>query len=354
MKLENRIKSFVKLGDFLEQFVAQKKNDEVEDINIIHYEKISSQIETEYTLNGWFSQENIRSSIEGVLLFLKENELRKWLGLYNVMDEGNPKKVGLILAGNIPLVGFHDLLCVLTSGNKCIIKLSSKDNRLFNSIIDVLISINEEFKDYIEITENRLSGFDAVIATGSNNSSRYFEYYFSKVPHIIRKNRNSVAILNGNETKDDLQLLSDDILKYYGLGCRNVSKLYVPKNYDFTPLFESMDDHKYLLNHNKYMNNHDYNSSIYLVNLLPHLDNGFLIIKPAEELSSPIAVVYSHEYENREDIEKEIESNKDALQCIVSADHGFSFETLPFGKAQAPGLLDYADNIDTMKFLTEL
>jgi hypothetical protein len=262
--------------------------------------------------------------------------------------------VGLILAGNIPMVGFHDVLCVLITGNVALIKASSQDARLIKYVLEMLIEIESSFKDQYYFVE-RLENFEAIIATGSNNTSRYFEYYFGKVPHIIRKNRNSVALLTGNETKEQLSELGHDIFDYYGLGCRNVSKLMVPKGYNFNFFFESIETYQPIINHHKYNNNYDYNKSIYLVNSDKHFDNGFLLLKEDERLASPLAVLFYEYYDNLDSAQKLLEEQSDKIQCIVStAPLQVQNQVVDFGKSQQPDLWDYADNIDTIEFLQKI
>lgn len=261
-------------------------------------------------------------------------------------------KIGLILAGNIPLVGFHDVLCVLASGHHALIKASSNDTRLIKYILNLLVEIAPEFKTRFTFVE-RLAHFDAVIATGSNNTSRYFEYYFGKVPHIIRKNRNSIALLTGNETKEQLFLLGHDIFDFFGLGCRNVSKLLVPAGYDFVPFFEAVEPHQPIIHHHKYNNNYDYNKSIYLVNSDKHLDNGFLLVKEDERLASPLAVLYFEYYDDMPAATSRLAELSEAIQCIVTHGHiDIGNQVVDFGQSQQPRLWDYADGVDTMAFLT--
>ncbi len=262
-------------------------------------------------------------------------------------------KTGLILAGNIPLVGFHDILCVLASGHIALIKLSSQDKLLIPYILRKLLEIEPGFNGRIEYIE-RLTGFDAVIATGSNNTSRYFDYYFGHVPHIIRKNRNSIAILTGEETSEQLKALGHDIFDYYGLGCRNVSKLYVPEGYNFNSFFEAIEEFKGIADHHKYNNNYDYNKSIFLVNLDKHLDNGFLLLKQDERLASPLAVLYYEEYAELASIKQKLDENLDHIQCIVANKRLAGMNVINFGQTQQPKLWDYADGVDTMKFLKGL
>lgn len=309
---------------------------------------LSSIINSAKQFNAWFTPESSASAIKAISKMLNQSDLESWLG-EGGEETGNPKAVGLILAGNIPLVGFHDILCVLATGNRALIKLSSQDQKLIPYILNKLTEIESAFKDQIEYVE-RLTEFDAVIATGSNNTSRYFEYYFSKVPHIIRKNRNSIAVLTGNEAPEDIQKLGNDIFDYYGLGCRNVSKVYVPRDYDFKSLFEPIEEFKSVIDHHKYNNNYDYNKSIYLVNQDKHLDNGFLLLKEDERLASPLAVLYYQRYDDVRMLEQELIEKADQIQCIVSRP-GLGLQTVGFGESQQPKLWDYADGLDTLQFL---
>jgi len=333
---ESKINAFVKLGEYL-----QNPDQELSKLIIRAKNK-----------NAWFTEEQVKNACNAIGKSLNDNDLTQWLSQYNF--NANSKKIGLVLAGNIPLVGFHDILSVLISGNVAQIKLSSNDDSLIPTVLKKLIEIEPDLENSINFV-NRLEGFDAIIATGSNNTSRYFEYYFSKVPHIIRKNRNSIAILSGKESKNDFIALGKDIFSYFGLGCRNVSKLYVPKGYDFIPFFEAIEEYNPIINHQKYNNNYDYNKSIYLVNKVQHLDNGFLLVTPNESLSSPLSVVYYEEYEDPADLIKNLESRKDEIQVVVSqSDIQLSLSTVNFGESQKPQLWDYADGIDTMKFLAAL
>lgn len=300
--------------------------------------------------NAWFTSASILKAAEAIADMLNQTDLEQWLEGYE--NPENQRSIGLILPGNIPLAGFHDILCVLASGHKALIKLSSQDQKLIPFILQQLITIHPGFKEQIEYVE-RLKDFDAVIATGSNNTSRYFEYYFGKVPHIIRKNRNSIAILSGKESSSQLEGLGYDIFDYFGLGCRNVSKIYVPRGYYFPAFFRGIEKFRPVSDHHKYSNNYDYNKSIFLVNQDKHLDNGFLLVREDKRLASPLAVLYYEEYDDKDMLEQEIRSISDQIQCIVT---GIStqLDTVEFGKSQHPKLWDYADGVDTMAFLSGL
>jgi hypothetical protein len=282
---------------------------------------------------------------------LTEDNLSKWLSNYT-FTEKTPKTVALILAGNIPLVGFHDFVSVIISGNKALVKLSSNDQKLLPLLSKYLIAIDERLKNYIEFTEGKLENFDAVIATGSNNTARYFEYYFKDKPSIIRKNRNSVAVLSGKETREELELLGEDIFRYFGLGCRNVSKLFVPVGYDFDPFFNAIYNQKCVIEYEKYANNYDYNKAVFLMSLYKILDNGFLTIKEDESYSSPISSVFYEYYESIDSVKNKLQLDSEKIQCIVS--NGLIENSIPFGKTQQPELWDYADGVDTLEFLLSL
>jgi hypothetical protein len=317
-------------------------------------EQLNALIQDEHHYNAWFTPASVEHAVKALGTMLNKQYLLNWLARYDLDQQKERKKVGLILAGNIPLVGFHDVLCVLITGNHALIKASTQDARLIKYVLNMLVTIDARFKDQYSFVE-RLENFDAIIATGSNNTSRYFEYYFSKVPNIIRKNRNSVAVLTGGETTEQLHNLGHDIFDYYGLGCRNVSKVLVPKDYNFVPFFEAIESYQAIINHHKYNNNYDYNKSIYLVNRDKHLDNGFLLVKEDERMVSPLAVIFYEQYENITAVQDLLARESENIQCIVSnttlkADS----QIVDFGKSQQPALWDYADGIDTMDFLTKL
>ncbi|MEP0986970.1 acyl-CoA reductase [Ekhidna sp.] len=296
--------------------------------------------------NGWFSYESVKNALEGIAFMLEKNKLEEWVSKYD-FESVSPKVVGIVMAGNIPFVGFHDLLSVLMSGHFAAIKPSSDDQFLMKTMVDWIIEIEPRFKRNIEIRE-KLTNIDAVIATGSDNTARYFEYYFKDIPSIIRKNRTSISILTGKETDKELSALGEDIFSYFGLGCRNVSKVFTPKGYDFRDAFPHFEAFKEVANHNKYRNNYDYYKSIYLINKTPHLDTGFVLINSTDELVSPISVIFHQEYDEIENLTSVLDGFKEKIQCIVGKDH------IPFGKAQRPELWDYADDVDTLKFLTRL
>ncbi len=261
-----------------------------------------------------------------------------------------PQKIALILAGNIPLVGFHDLVCVWLSGHNALIKCASKDEYLLPYLTEFLEK--ETGENCFSYTKEPFTSFDAVIATGSNNSGRYFEHYFSSYPHIIRKNRNGVAVLDGSESIDDLKGLGNDILQYFGLGCRNVSKLYLPQGYDLDLIFGGLFPHADIIQHAKYANNYDYNKAVFLMSEFDFLENGFITLKEAREFSAPIACVHYEYYQDIEKLKKELISKENQIQCLIST---LSIrDAIPFGKAQEPALNNYADGVDTLFFLNQL
>jgi len=301
--------------------------------------------------NGWFTEGNVELAIEGVCKYLDKSKLTKWLDEYDT-NPHQPRDVGMVMAGNIPMVGFHDLLCILASGHYCQAKLSSQDDILIPFMLELLKTLSTDLEDRVKIVQ-MLDKPRAVIATGSNNSSRYFEYYFKDIPHIIRKNRTSIAVLNGNETAQELGLLGLDILQYFGLGCRNISKLLVPQNYQFNALFNALEPMRIVLDNHKYVNNYDYNKTILLMNQTPFEDSGFLLLYESHDLVSPVSVVFVERYKSQDDISEYLDQKKDKLQCIISGKKLAVGETT-FGMTQKPDLWDYSDRVDTMEFLSHI
>jgi hypothetical protein len=303
-------------------------------------------IERQVHHNGWFTEESVRTSLLNLGNWLTREQLTNWTFPYSFTE--NPKVVAVIMAGNIPLVGFHDFLCVLLSGNKVQCKLSSEDNKLLPLLTHYLFQFAPELKEFITFSDRNLSGFDVVIATGSNNSLVNFESYFSKYPHLFRHNRTSIAILDGTETKEELKALGEDILNYFGRGCRNVTHLLIPENYDLNRFFEAIVDLGGLINNKKYGNNYDYNKTIHLLNLESFLDNNFLLLKESDNLFSPLAMLHYHTYTYQQEVDLYLQLHQDSIQCVVG--HNY----LAFGTAQCPSLSDYADNVDTMAWLNNL
>lgn len=338
MTLTERMDALVKLGAHL------RGEDEFLDA-LMHRSQFHNQ---------WFTIDNQKLAVQAIAdYFLNAQKLEQWLAHYHIDDNIQPQTVGLVLAGNIPLVGFHDVLCVFAAGHRAQIKLSDKDQYLLPYLLQLLARYDGRSQAYFDIVPN-LKGFDAVIATGSNNSARYFEAYFGKVPHIIRKNRNAIAVLTGDESQEDLKQLSEDVFQYFGLGCRNVSKIYVPRQYDFTPLLEALHEHREIILNTKYKNNFDYNYALYILNRMTHLANGCIILTEHSSLQSRIAGLHYEYYDNLEQMEAEIAARAEEIQCVVARDNVLKSSTLSFGKAQRPELWDYADGVDTMQFLLSL
>jgi len=345
MNLQSRIKAFVRLG---ERMLAESKQDSGS--------RFESKIKDASIHNPWFTSENVYYAIDSIANhWLTYESLNTFVSKYPLeyFNPANPKKVVVIMAGNIPFAGFHDLLCVLLTGHRFLGKVSSKDAQLISAIIELLYEIDPEFKELIELSEVTLHGFDAVIATGSDNSSRYFDYYFKSYPTIIRKHRSSIAILSGKETEEELTRLSDDIFLYFGLGCRNISMLLVPIGYDFKALLKAFKAWQNLDTHNKYMNNYEFQKTMNLMNLIDHIDTDFMLLKQNDSISSTVGVVHYKEYDNIQTVLKFIESHQDELQCIVGNNKEIP-SLIPFGNAQNPDVDEFADGIDTIEFLGKL
>jgi Acyl-CoA reductase (LuxC) len=338
MTLQQRIQLLADLGNYLS----------------LHDTELSACMLRAYHQNRWFSIENQEKAIAAIAQkMLRREALMEWLRRYKLTMYAKQKTIGLVLAGNIPLVGWHDVMCVFVSGNKSQIKLSDKDSILMPFLIKKMIEIDPAAADYFEIVE-RLGDYDAVIATGSNNSARYFEAYFGKKPHIIRKNRNSIAILSGNETQADFAKLGDDIFDYFGLGCRNISKLYLPEGYVFEPLLEGLHEFREIVHHDKYKNNFDYNFALFILNKIPHQANGCILMREEKVIASRIASLHYEFYNNVELLENELLTKADEIQCVVTHLPLKNIATIDFGKAQQPELWDYADGVDTLEFLMQL
>jgi hypothetical protein len=336
MKVEERITAFHRLGKELDAITEET------------FQSLATRAKNE---NAWFTIDSVRMAVRGITSWLDAGKLLAWTLPYNLAPDSLDKPqrtVAIVMAGNIPLVGFHDFLCVLISGYKAMIRTSSKDKVLINYVVEALIRIEPRFGERI-VFADMLKGFDAIIATGSDNTSRYFEYYFGKYPNIIRRNRTSVAVINGHETVDELIALGKDVFSYFGLGCRNVGKLFVPANYDHVHLLDSWSTYRDIIHHHKYCNNYDYQKSVLLVTQLPFLDTGFVMLQQHEKLFSPLSVVYYEYYDNEESLAQKMLAVEDKVQCVVSSNG-----EIRFGQSQFPTLSDYADRVDTMQFLNNL
>ncbi|MFT4204090.1 MAG: acyl-CoA reductase [Chitinophagaceae bacterium] len=332
MNLQQRISILVDLGEYMEDQSAEWQ----------------SAKQTAFHKNGWFTLENIGFACKNIVEnFLQKDALTHWAAQYALPESlENPVTVGLVTAGNIPLVGFHDFLCIFLSGNKQKIKSSSKDDILLPFLIKTMQEKYPELAEYITFAET-LKGCDAYIATGSNNAGRYFDYYFAKYPSIIRRNRTSVALLDDTETPQELESLAEDIHTYFGLGCRNVTMLYVPENYDFIPLVNALKKYGRLLDYPKYKNNYDYQLAILLLNKKYYMSGGALLLEENPVLFAPISTVHYQFYSDKAELETTL-NNSDDIQAIVGKNH------IGFGQTQQPHLTDYADDVDTMQFLKEI
>lgn len=338
MDLKERIESFSQLGEILRNLITGRENK--------FSEQFSELLNIQHLRNEWFTPDNVRNALDAIASVLTYENLVKWTSGYpGLTMRNNPLKVGVIMAGNLPLVGFHDYISVLISGNNLLAKTSSKDPEMIILVNDILCDINPNFKDRVQFTDGTISGFDVVIATGSNNSARYFEYYFGKYPNIIRKNRNSIAIIKGDETDIEIEALGSDIFSYFGLGCRNVSKVYLPEGYNIDVLTKQWERFSDIIQNAKYANNYDFNKAVYIVNKEKFIDTGHLLLVEDKRLFSPVAVLHYEYYKSSEDVIREAEILKENIQCIIGRDH------IPFGKGQHPELWDYSDGVDTIQFL---
>ncbi len=333
MNLDERIEALAALGNYL----------------TCNSEELARTKEKAYSVNNWFIPSFINLALQNIAtLFLNKPALQQLATAYSLpFINLSPKKIGIVMAGNVPLVGFHDLLCTFLTGHVAYCKLSSKDEVLMKHVAEKLMSFSPSAEPPIILAE-RLKGCDAYIATGSNNSSRYFDYYFGKYPHIIRRNRTSVALLTGKETNNELEKLADDVHQYFGLGCRNVTKLYVPEEYNFIPLLEAFKKYSFFENHNKYKNNYDHNLALHILNNKFYMTNGSsVLLVEDEQLFSSISQLHYQFYTTVAEVENSLRNN-DSVQCIVGKNY------TPFGEAQCPQLNTFADGVDTMKFLANL
>ena len=339
MTVEQRVESLVALGNLLQD---------------VDRPEIAAVIQNAYIENAWFTPENIRQSLLAIAnYYLAESDVLSLVHKYHLSDNIIPKNVGMVLAGNIPLVGFHDIICCFLAGHNAIIKLSDKDKVLIPFVLGELTRLYPKAALYFEYVD-KLADFDAVIVTGSDNTARHFEYYFRNHPHIIRYNRNAVAVLNGDEDSDILNILGGDIFTYFGLGCRNVSKIYLPQGYSVEKLFVAFDSFGSIIHHNKYKNNYDYNIALFLLNRELFLHNDFFILRESNEIASRIGVIHYEFYQDRDELTKRIQSEINKVQCIVSNTSIGQLDIIPIGQPQYPTLDTFADGIDTMQFLLSI
>ena len=337
-ELKDRIKALENLGNYFSD-ISDKDS---------QYEPLFDAIERANLQNGWFQREACMEAIQSWGAALQPKNISQWINQYQINENNSPKTIAVIMAGNIPLVGLHDLISIWISGNRALVKCATKDSVL----IPFIVEINPLFQSLTSFTDGKLEGFDAVIATGSNNAARYFDYYFSKYPHIIRKNRNGVAVLDGSETQEDMKNLGRDILQYYGLGCRNVSKLYLSKGFDLDLIFKGLYPYANIIEMNKYANNYDYYKAVYLISQFDFKENGFFILRENQAISSPIGTGNYEFYEGLDLLKKHLLDQQENIQCIVS--NADIEGAIPFGQAQNPNLWDYADGVDTLEFLNRL
>ncbi len=344
MSPSHTLRALIQLGDYLRDALAIKE------------EALMQKMAEAYRMNNWFTEPNVRLALQEWADLLTEDKLKSWLSAYDLTAVKQPKRLGVIMAGNLPVVGFHDLLCVLLSGHVFVGKTASNDAVLPTFLIDKLITFEPALAARIQLVD-RLENVDAVIATGSNNTNRYFEYYFGKLPHLFRGNRNSVAVITGHESPEQMALLADDIFLYFGLGCRSVSKILIPKGLDFAHFYEPMNKYADLIGHHKYANNYNYQRTVYALNALPFLDNGFLLLKEEEGLASTVSVMNYAYYDSVESALTQLENLRNQLQCVVMAEIPKANTELPFvafGETQHPALADYADGADTLAFLLQI
>jgi len=335
MERKQRLKSFIELGELLDNLDATKLR------------RLKGKAFKE---NPWFTNENIDLALKGVVSYLDQGQLISWLESYAIKPN-RQVDVGIIMAGNIPLVGFHDFLCVIMSGNSALVKISSKDSIVTKFLFKKLIEVDPHIKKQFRLV-NKLNKASAVIATGSDNSARYFNHYYKDCPRLIRKNRTSVAIIKGDETPDQLKKLGDDIFQYFGLGCRNISKLYVPKGYDLRAAMGNFQAYKHLIDHTSYSNNYRYNKTKFLMKRIDFVDTGFLLIIKDKDLVSPISVLFYEEYLDKNQLNTLLNRERPKIQCIIS-NEGWYNDSIPFGSSQLPHVWDYPDNVDTMRFLID-
>ena len=350
MNLTDKINALAKLGEILGNPDDTKFHSFRNEIGALN-----SLISTHQNSNGWFTPDQVGYAIAAAGKSLQQGKIEKWLHKYPLatFENKNPRTIGVVMAGNIPMVGLHDYLSVLITGNKFLGKQSSGDDQLLPLMHRIIEKIEPGFKGKAEFTDGRLKDFDAIIATGSNNSARYFEYYFGKYPHIIRKNRNGIAVISETESPEQLHELGNDIFRYFGLGCRNVSKIYIPEDFQMATFFEAIESYSPVIDHHKYKNNYDYNKSILLINKVAHFDNGFLLLTESSALASPVSVLHYEKYRDIAQVNQDLQNHSQQIQCVVSDSKQISHAIAP-GTSQTPPLWNYADAVDTIEFLRNL
>lgn len=345
-KLKARIDEWVKIGETLQRIITTDF-----DSLTIEEQEVLTQINRAVHHNGWFEKSQVVASFEEWIEALSRNSLEHWIGQYpaETFESPSPKRVGIVMAGNIPMVGLHDLLSVVLTGNIAVVKLSSDDDKLIPAILQFSPALMEQI-----IWAERLDSIDAVIATGSDNTARYFEHYFGKYPNVIRKNRKSAAVLLGDETDAELEELGKDVFQYYGMGCRSVSKLYIPQEFDVQRIFGAWMPYQDVVQNNKYGNNYDYHRAIMLLDRKPFLENGFVVLREHDALSSPVGTVHYERYDSLEKLHDQLREQRDSIQCLVSKEQWNDLPVVPLGNSQCPKLWDYADGVDTIAFLSSI
>ncbi|QQR86307.1 MAG: acyl-CoA reductase [Flavobacteriales bacterium] len=347
LPLEHRLGAFVQLGNVFRHLATGGAwPGHVLGITADEQAAFERAIAQAGVQNGWFTEANVRHMLGALGAMLDGGELHSWAGRRN--EPSAAQRVGVIMAGNIPLVGFHDLLCTVVAGHVAVVKPSAQDTVLMRATVDLLLRLEPGLEPQLHWVDGKLGEVDAVIATGSNNTARYFEHYFGHLPHVIRKGRVSVAVLSGSESEEELQALGEDVFRYFGLGCRNVSKLFVPQDLDLDRFFGAVYSWRDIVNHNKYGNNYDYNKAVWLLERVPLIENGFLLLRESAALASPVAALHYERYGDTASVARHLELVKDSIQCVIG--HGY----LPYGSSQQPSLADYADGVDTMAFLAGL
>jgi hypothetical protein len=349
--LQDRVAALVQLGRVMEAIGAgQPWPGHAIGLAEAEYATLEHEVRQAQVANGWATEENVRHAFVAWSRALQPASLEAWLTAYPDLarEREQVRRVGLILAGNVPLVGLHDVICTWLSGHVAVVKCSSQEPSLLPALVRILDQFAPGTLEQITFSTGKLGTVDAVIATGSNNTARYFEHYFGHLPRIVRHNRVSVAVLDGTESPEELAALGEDVFRYFGLGCRNVSKVYIPQDFDLDRIFGAFFPWKDIVHHNKYGNNYDYTRALWMLDQVPFLENGFLLVREDEALPSPVATLHYQRYAQPGEVGEALRSQAQGIQCIVGHGH------VPFGQAQEPGLADYADGVDTIRFLLDL
>lgn len=344
LSIGKRIEAFSELADRLSALRLSEAEAAADPVRRMIADQVNN--------NPWFTEQQVDRALEEWIDLLSSEKLSGWT--QDLEEECGGKTVALIPAGNIPLVGFHDVLSVLISGHSLLLRPSSEDPDLIPMLLLMLEQIEPILHERIRIADGKLSAFDAVIATGSNNSARYFEHYFGKYPHIIRKNRTSVAVLTGDETPEEIDGLADDVMAYFGLGCRSVTKAYLPEGFDIDRIFGSLYRYRDYLNCKPFADNYDYHRSLWMMNQIPFHENGFMLLREEGSLHSPVAALNYSFYSDIEQVKEELAAQQEELQMVVGNVPELFPRQAALGAGQQPALDDYADGVDTLSFLRSL